>query len=77
MTQFEIDMKKTINFNGKNIPLGFWNLILSKRDVSLFCVGIKPTRGWRFNAVKDYFGMSGNKQSVKKQLEELHAKFIH
>lgn len=70
-TQFEKDFEKTFSFNGKPMSRAYYNLVVSKRDVALFCKGIKPHRNWRFTDVKDYFGLKGNKQKVYEQLCEM------
>ena len=72
MTQYEKDCQVTIGTgNGKYISKGQWNLILSKRDVSLFCKGMTINRHWRLKHVKDYFGLKGKKESILKQLKEM------
>ena len=48
-----------------------WNLLLSIRDLQLFCKGIKPHRYWKLRDVKDYFGVKGNKEKVLEQLLEM------
>jgi hypothetical protein len=71
MTQFEQDMSKHINYNGTDIPRGYYNLVMSIRDVSLFSKGIKPHRNWRLKDVKWYFGISGNTQKVLSELNHI------
>jgi hypothetical protein len=68
-TQYESDLDRTIDVNGKPMPIGYWNLIISIRDVSLFTKGIRPHRRWRLKHVKAYFGVTG---STSKILTELH-----
>ena len=53
----------------RNYNLGLWNLSLSRRDLTLYCKGIKPNRKWRITPVKKYFGMTGHKEVL---LEKLH-----
>lgn len=65
------DDNATINFDGNVIPIAFYNLVLSKRDVALFCMGMKPNRYWRLKDVKEYFGVKGSKEKVKEQLNDL------
>lgn len=69
MTRFEEDLRVPINYNGTDIPRGYYNLLLSIRDVSLFSKGIKPHRHWRLKDVKWYFGISGNTEKILTQLE--------
>ena len=60
-----------MNVNNNPMPRGIYNLIVSKRDVGLFCVGMKPHRNWRIKDVKQYFGLKGNNEKIKSQLEQL------
>ena len=55
----------------RNYNLGMWNLICSIRDLKLFCEGIKPNRHWKFTPLKEYFGMTGNKETLLAKLELL------
>ena len=45
-----------------NNKLALWNLAVVKGQLTLFSKGIKPTRHWRLKDVKNYIGMSGNKE---------------
>lgn len=70
-TQFEQDLTKTIRMNDGFMAVGVYNLILSIRDMKLFCkIGMKPNRHWRMKHVKTYFGVNGGKDKVLAQLEE-------
>ena len=71
-TQFEQDMSNMFSMNGKPMARGIWNLLLSKRDCSLFAKGIKPHRMWRLKDVKWYFGITGGAQKCADQLQEYH-----
>jgi hypothetical protein len=70
--QFFIDMtdeSKLINVNGNDIPLGYWNLVLTMRDLSMYIrTGLKPHRHWKITDVKRYFGMKGSAQLLLEQL---------
>lgn len=68
-TMFANDMTKSISVNGKPMPVGYWNLILSIRDCGLFSKGIKPHRNWKITDVKKYFGINGNAETMYKTLE--------
>lgn len=76
MTPFEKDMLLNINFNGKDMPRGYYNLIISIRDVSLWNKGIKAHRYWRLKDVKEYFGIRGNGEKVLEQLRELQTNLL-
>ena len=62
---------KTLNVNGNPMPRGYWNLICSIRDVSLYSKGIKPHRMWKISDVKWYFGAKGNPIAVLEHLNEI------
>jgi len=64
MTQFEIDLKKPMNIQGNNSNLAYYNLVTTKRDMHLYCVGITPNRNFKINIVKKYFGLKGDKFKV-------------
>ena len=59
----------TIENADRNYNMGMMNLILSIRDLELFCKGIKPNRYWKFTPLKKYFGIKGNKEAMLKQLK--------
>ena len=75
MTGFERDKEVTFSYIDKNgsrpMARAYWNLVISIRDVGLFTKGIKPNRHWRFNVVKQYFGVKGNKDKVYEQLNQM------
>jgi hypothetical protein len=67
-TQFELDLVKPLTINGNKSCKGFYNLVVSIRDMKLYCKGMKANRFWKISHVKDYFGVKGNKESVLEQL---------
>jgi hypothetical protein len=75
MTRFEEDketMFRYIDSNGSRpMSRAYWNLVVSIRDVGLFCEGIAPNRHWRLKHVKEYFGVKGGKQKIYDQLNEM------
>ena len=64
MTQFEQDLKQDMSINGGASSKGMYNLIVSKRDLGLWKVGMKPHRHWKVTDVKRYFGLKGNKEKI-------------
>jgi hypothetical protein len=64
MTQFEQDLEQDLSVNGKASSKGMWNLIVSKRDLGLWKIGMKPNRHWKVTDVKKYFGLKGNKEKI-------------
>jgi len=64
---------RTIRYDGNDIPFGIYNLIVSKRDLGLWKVGMKPHRGWRVTDVKKYFGFTGHdREALHQQAQDLY-----
>lgn len=63
------DDSKTINYDGKPMPIAYYNLVVSIRDVKLYCAGIKIHRFWKIGDVKAYFGVKGSAEAIAEQLE--------
>lgn len=62
-----------LSVNGKPMGLAIWNLICTKRDLTLWCKrGIKPTRMWKVTQVKKYFGIKGTGKNLLKNFMRLH-----
>mgnify|MGYP000630664446 FL=1 len=51
---------KTISVNGADVNFALYNAIISKRDLGLWKVGMKPHRHWKVTDVKKFFGFTGN-----------------
>ena len=68
ITQFDTDLKKPMQ-GADN--LGIYNLLVTKRDMHLYCIGIKPNKNFKINDVKKYFGLKGNKFDVDKKIREM------
>ncbi len=70
----DVDCKfiKDLQDTSSNVNLGMYNLICSKRDLRLYCRGIKPNRHWKISDVKKYFGINGNKEELSKKLDLLY-----
>ena len=58
---------RDLNDNRIGVNKGIYNLICSKRDLTLFCKGIKPSKNWRLKDVKAYFGLfdTSGKENIK------------
>ena len=69
-TQFQADLGKSIKVNTGQMPVGYWNLITSIRDVKLYSKGIKPHRMWKIGDVKWYFGVKGDASKIAEVLEQ-------
>tara|TARA_B110000908_G_C10266279_1_gene464290 strand:+ start:5774 stop:6019 length:246 start_codon:yes stop_codon:yes gene_type:complete len=75
-TQFEIDKKQTLMINGKKSSRGYYNLVVSIRDVKLWKAGIKVHGRFRLSDVKWYFGIKGNVDKLITQLEDYRDSMI-
>jgi hypothetical protein len=75
MTRFEEDKDKMFMYGDSNgsrpMSRAYWNLVISIRDVGLFCNGIAPNRHWRLKHVKEYFGVKGGKEKIYDHLNKL------
>ena len=69
-TQFEIDCEKPMNINGMQSNRGYYNLVISIRDLGLFSKGIKLHRYWILKDVKNYVGVKGNTQTILKRWQD-------
>ena len=68
------DQAHRINVGGTLMPLGVWNMIVTHRDLKMWCDrGMKPHRGWKVSDVKTYFGIKGSKQKLLREFEALKA----
>ncbi len=48
-----------------NVNMGYWNLICTKRDLSMYVKhNMKPHRGWKVSQVKKYFGIKGTGKNL-------------
>jgi hypothetical protein len=61
LEQFGLSHGETngVNVNGNAMPIAFWNLICSIRDIGLYNKGIVINRNWKITPVKKYFGWVG------------------
>tara|TARA_R100001463_G_C3464047_1_gene215182 strand:+ start:360 stop:629 length:270 start_codon:yes stop_codon:yes gene_type:complete len=64
---------KDLETESSGVNIAMWNLITSKKDLTLFCKGITPHRKWRLKNVKKYFGLfdTNGKHNIKKALDLL------
>jgi len=64
---------KDLETKSSGVNIAMWNLITSKKDLTLFCKGITPHRKWRLKNVKKYFGLfdTNGKHNIKKALDLL------
>lgn len=63
---------RSINVNGNPMPMAYYNLVLSIRDLKLWKAGMKPHRFWKVTDVKNYFGLKGHdRQELVNQLDAI------
>jgi len=64
--------EEILTVNGVRMGQAVWNLICSKRDLSLWTRGIKPHRHWKVSDTKKYFGIKGNRDELLRQITLIH-----
>tara|TARA_A100001388_G_C28752570_1_gene493043 strand:- start:230 stop:541 length:312 start_codon:yes stop_codon:yes gene_type:complete len=65
---------RVMNVNGSPMSHGVWNMIVSHRDLKMWCRhSIKPHRHWKVSQAKAYFGIKGNKDKLLSEFEALKA----
>lgn len=74
-TGYERDCNYAIQINDKIATRGWYNLVVSIRDVSLWTKGLAPNRHWRLKHVKEYFGIKGNAHKILDQLQDMKAEY--
>ena len=63
--QHAVEHNEYLNVNGQQMPQAIWNLMVSKRDLTLWCkAGMKPHRHWKVSDVKKYFNISGSRHTL-------------
>ena len=60
-----------IQVSSTNMHKAIYNLIISKRDLRLWNMGMKPNIHWKVSVVKKYFGLKGKKNVLVDQIEFL------
>ena len=66
-----LDENKAIDINGATTSKGYWNLIITIRDLGLYEVGMKPNRHWKISDVKAYFGIKGTATQMRAELKAI------
>lgn len=60
--------RQILELNGTPIGQALWNLMVSKKDFSLWTKHkIKPNRNWKVNTAKKYFGIKGTGENLMEQ----------
>jgi hypothetical protein len=69
-TRFYLDFNMSMEVNGKPMPLAYWNMLCSYRDLQLWVrMNMKPHRGWKVSVVKRYFGLKGSGDKMLSDFE--------
>ena len=79
MTPFETELNSGTNLsmNGTPMSTAIYNLIVSKRDLSLWTgIGMKPHRHWKVSDVKKYFGIKGNGKELMAEFMKVYDKHL-
>jgi hypothetical protein len=74
-SQFMKDCLAGMAINDGYMTRGWYNLIVSIRDLGLYQNGMKPHRYWKISDVKNYFGIKGNKTAIYDQLIQLREEY--
>jgi len=69
--KFIQDLEKTIQVNSNPMPVGYYNLLISIRDLEWYSKGLRPHRNWRITDVKKYFGISGSAIKMVAKLRDI------
>ena len=70
----DLNSSERMNVNGMPMSVARWNLIVSKRDITMWVKhGMKPHRGWKITAVKKYFGLKGSGEALLSNFMKLEA----
>lgn len=68
------DPNLTMNVNGSPMLLAVWNMIVSHRDLKVWCtLKMKTSRHWKVSDCKKYFGLKGSGQKLLDEFEALKA----
>ena len=65
----------TIIWDGKEIDAIRYQLAVSKAQLRIASIGIKPSREWKLKTLKNYYGLDG--RTAKACHEEFISKFNH
>jgi len=70
--------EEIMTLNGKPMGQAAWNLICTKRDLTLWTeIKMKPHRHWKVTDVKKYFGIKGTGENLMKQFMVIYNNIYH
>ena len=76
-TNFWYDFFHYIESDKQKTNLAKYNLIVSKRDISLWTkLNVKPHRGWKVSQVKEYFGIKGSKKTLLENFTKVFEEYM-
>lgn len=69
-SQFAQDLSKPLNINGVLSNIGYYNLRLHISGLKMqISVGIVPNRHWKLKTLKEYYDITGRKETLLEKLE--------
>jgi|DEB0MinimDraft_6_1074348.scaffolds.fasta_scaffold13174_6 hypothetical protein len=75
--QLNDDDAPIINVNGHDMKQCMYNLLISRRDMNLYCkADMKPHRYWKIGDVKRYFGVKGGKEKLRDSLDHIYQELV-
>ena len=75
--QIHMSGGKILEVDGKPMGQAVYNMIVTKRDLEFYLVGMKPHRRWKVTDVKRYFGIKGTKQKLMAQFDLMYRVVVH
>ena len=73
----QVDEGDLMSVQGTPMPQALWNLMVSKRDLTLWCkIGMKPHRGWKVSNVKRYFNITGTGENLLARFMKIYDLFL-
>lgn len=73
----QVDEEDFMSVQGSPMPHAIWNLMVSKRDLTLWCkMGMKPHRHWKVSDVKRYFNITGTGDNLLARFMKIHDLFL-
>lgn len=69
-SHFAQDLSKPLNINGRQSSWGYYNLTVHIAGLRLLVnAGIIPSRGWKLKTLKEYYDITGRKETLLEKLE--------
>lgn len=69
-SKFAQDLLKPLNINGRTSSRGFYNMLLHIYGLKMqISIGLVPNRNWKLKHIKEYYNISGTKETLLAKLE--------